>query len=875
MTHRPGNFGRLRPATKPPTALRRWALSNRPCEPGEIRLLRRTVAGLRVAFGWGLLGLALSIGWSRQAGAETPLPDEVASQAVEPDAAQSATQSPLKVDFASQIQPILARRCFACHGPDHAESGLRLTDRDAALAVADSGEPSIVPGDAAASALVARIISLDEGEQMPPEGDRLSDAEVEAIRQWIDQGAGWSEHWAFGPPVQVEPPLVGGVAGELNPIDRFVLHSLAEAGLSPNPPADRRTLIRRAHYDLTGLPPTAEQVEAFVADPDPEAYEKLLDTLLDSPHYGERWGRHWLDLVRFAETNSFERDGAKPNAWKYRDYVIRSFNEDKPYADFVREQLAGDELSVVTPETLSATGFYRLGIWDDEPADPLQARFDELDDIVSTVGQVFLGLTIDCARCHDHKIDPIPQTDYYGMLAFLADVTPYGTRGDQTGNNQVDVSSDELRGRYADNESRRRRLEEELREIEQAGIVKMSAPDQRATEGDARARERVLRDKLQQHLEPEQWQSYTALRGRLEEIRSEFKALPPREVMLGLAKTEPNPKPTYLLFRGNPHSPTDEVTAAFPKLFGESAPVIPPAAEGARSAGRRRVLADWIVDPANRLSWRVIANRVWQFHFGRGIVRSSNNFGQLGTHPTHPELLDYLASRLIASGGRLKPFHKLIMTSQTYRMASDSQAEAILVDPSNDRFWRFDPRRLSAEEVRDSVLAASGSLNRQVHGPSVFPRLSREVLAGQSQPGSGWGRSSPEDENRRSVYIHVKRSLLVPMLSAFDLPEPDRSCEARFMTLQPGQALALLNGEFIHEQARRLTERIGGADQDDVDLIHAAVRTVLARPPTAVEIGEGTALLADLQGRYGLSRRDAVDLFCLTVFNWNEFVFLD
>lgn len=779
------------------------------------------------------------------------------------------------VDFSRQIQPLLARRCFACHGPDHAEAGLRFTDREAALTAAESGQVAIVPGSAEASSLIARLVSQDEGERMPPEGERLTDSEVDLFRRWIDQGAQWSKHWAFEPLSQPIPPKVDDPLWNQNPIDSFIYQSLADSGLKPSPPADRRTLIRRAYYDLIGLPPSADQVAAFIADDNPQAYEKLIDSLLESPHYGERWARHWLDLVRFAETNSFERDGAKPNAWKYRDYVISSFNQDKPYPQFVREQLAGDELDLVTPESRTATGFYRLGIWDDEPADPLQARYDELDDIVSTVGQVFLGLTIDCARCHDHKIDPIPQKDYYSLLAFLGDVTPYGTRGNQAANNQIDVSPEELRQHYADNEARRLALEAQLREIEQSGIVKMSAPDQRATEGNPRDREKVLREKLEQHLDPEQWKAYTELQARAAAIKAEFESLPPREVVLGLAVTDPTPESTFLFFRGNPHSPTDEVAPAFPTLFGEPAPVFPPQGPDSQSAGRRRVLADWIVSPENRLSWRVIANRVWQFHFGRGLVRSPNNFGQLGTPPTHPELLDHLAHQLIAFGGRLKPLHRLIMTSQAYRMASDSREDASQVDPSNDRFWRFDPRRLSAEEVRDSVLATSGALDLRVFGPSVYPKLSREVLAGQSQPGSGWGNSSLEDQNRRSVYIHVKRSLLVPMLSAFDLPEPDRTCEARFMTLQPGQALALLNGEFIHEQARRLAERIGGPERDDLTLVRNAVRTVLAREPAELEIAQARGLLADLQQTHGLSRAEAIDLFCLTVFNWNEFVFLD
>ncbi len=786
-----------------------------------------------------------------------------------------AVQSQPVVDFTKQIQPILARRCYACHGPDQAEGGLRLTDRETALLETDSGEFAIVPGDLDASLLIARITSDDEYERMPPEGDRVTEDEVELLKRWIQQGVPWFKHWAFEPIGEAVPPPVADPAWGAHPIDAFIFDSLSGAGLRPNPPADRRTLIRRAYFDLIGLPPSAEEVRAFAASEDPHAYEKLIDRLLLSPHYGERWGRHWLDLVRFAETNSFERDGAKPNVWKYRDYVIRSFNEDKPYPQFVREQLAGDELDEVTSESLTATGYYRLGIWDDEPADPLQARYDELDDIISTTAQVFLGLTIDCARCHDHKIDPIPQRDYYSMLAFLADVKPYGTRGDQTSNNQLDISSSDLKRRYADNDRRRRQTEKEMRQIEQAGIVKMSAADQRATEGPARERNRVLNKQLRAHLEEDQWQRHVALKQQLEEIDRELKSLPPREQILALAVCDPEPAATHVLFRGNPHAPAQEVGLAFPELFGQSPPTTPAVQPSARSAGRRRILADWIIDPQNRLSWRVMANRLWQYHFGRGIVESSNNFGQLGTPPTHPELLDYLALRLVAEGGQLKAMHRLIMTSQTYQMSSTARDDALAADPGNDLFWRFDPRRLSAEEVRDSVLAVNGTLNRTLFGPSVYPQLSAEVLAGQSKPGLGWGKSSREDENRRSVYIHVKRSLLTPLLAAFDLPEPDRSCEARFATLQPGQALALLNGDFIHAQASRLAESIAATKLVDEDVIRRTIDAVFMRRATDLEIAAGTRLLSELQNHYGMSRGDAIDLFCLSVLNWNEFIFLD
>jgi mono/diheme cytochrome c family protein len=790
-----------------------------------------------------------------------------------PDAAPSADAP--NVDFLRDVQPLLAKHCFACHGPDEAESGLSFSNREAAFAETDSGEHAIVAGDIEASTLVARIKSADEGDRMPPEGDRLSEAEVELLTRWISQGAEWKKHWAFEPMKRSNPPTAADPKWNQNPIDAFVFDSLAAAKLKPNPPADRATLIRRAYYDLTGLPPTAAEVKAFVEDPDPDAFGRLIDQLLESPHYGERWGRHWLDLVRYAETNSYERDGAKPNAWKYRDYVIKSFNDDKPYDQFVREQLAGDELDNVTTESLTATGYYRLGIWDDEPVDALQAMYDGLDDVIMTTGQAFLGLTLNCARCHDHKIDPIPQKDYYSFLSFMADLTPYGNRGDQRTFSQIDVSSPDLNRRYAENDADKRRLEKQIHELEQIGIKQMSAPDQRATEGPRRERERVLKEKLKDHLGEQDWESYRDLKGQLADTIKAGKELPPRETVMGLAGYRKIDKPTHVLFRGNPHSPADEVRPAFPSIFELPAPDVPAVKDQPGPAGRRRILADWIASPDNRLTARVMANRLWQFHFGRGIVRSSNNFGQLGIPPTHPELLDWLAFQLIDNGWKLKSMHRLIMTSQAYQMSSGSQEEGLAADPDNDLFWRFDARRLSAEEVRDSLLAVNGSLNTRLYGPSIYPQLSPEVLHGQSRPGSGWGNSSPEDRNRRSIYIHVKRSLLEPLLSAFDFPDPDSTCEARFMTLQPGQSLALLNSDWVHQQAQRLADSIGAADLSNEDIVKQSVPAVLSREATSEEIADGDQLIKDLQTKHQLDRARAVQLYCLSVMNWNEFLFVD
>ncbi|WP_246114431.1 PSD1 and planctomycete cytochrome C domain-containing protein [Rubripirellula tenax] len=815
----------------------------------------------------------------RSMGIAIAMSGSIGIQADEFQPSEPPSKAAPEIDFARQVQPILAKRCFACHGPDKAEGGLKFVDQESAYAETDSGEHAIVPGDIEASVMIARITTDDEYEKMPPEGDPVTSEEVEILKSWIASGAAWRNHWAFEPMKDPQPPVVADAVWNKNPIDAFVFDSLAHAGLSPNFPADRHDLIRRACYDLTGLPPTAAQVQAFVTDDDPLAFERLVDELLESPQYGQRWGRHWLDLVRYAETNSFERDNPKPNAWKYRDYVIDAFNNDKPYDQFVREQLAGDELANVTKESLIATGYYRLGIWDDEPADPLQARFDEIDDIITTTSQAFLGLTINCARCHDHKIDPIPQTDYYSMVAFLADVTSYATRSDGTSNNQIDVTGNEANRGHQQCDTDLQQIQAKMLEIEQIGIAKMSGPDQRATEGKPRARQKILNKNLKECLDADQWETYQELIVSRDAVQQRRKSLPPRETVMGLARCDATPDQTFVLFRGNPHSPADPVEPAYPAIFGDAPPVLPPVAESAKSAGRRRVLAEWMTRDDNRLTARVMANRLWQFHFGRGIVRSSNNFGQLGTPPTHPLLLDWLAQRLIDGDWKLKSMHRLIMTSRVYQMSSASTDEGQSVDPDNNLFWRFDPRRLSAEEVRDSILAANGSLNVELGGPSFYPRMSAEVLAGQSRPGSGWGDSTEDQLNRRSVYIHVKRSLLTPLLTAFDFPDPDLTCEERFTTLQPGQALSLLNSDFVQEQSDILAGSIGAdewkTNADNEEIVRRTVRAVLQRESSADEIAAGGRLIVELQEKHELSRDRAVGLYCLSVMNWNEFLFVD
>ena len=777
----------------------------------------------------------------------------------------------VQVDFNREVLPILAKRCFHCHGPDTAESGLRLDNREGIVRETETGMHAVVPGKPDESELLVRIMESDESLRMPPEGEPLTKSQIETLRNWIQAGAEWKKHWAFEKPTRPEIPTVKNEEWVSSPIDAFVLSRLEAAGLTPTEPANKVQLLRRVTYNLTGLPPTPKEVADFLADDSPTAYEAVVERLLDSPHYGEKWGRAWLDLVRYAETNSFERDNPKPNAWRYRDYVIRSMNEDKPYDQFIREQLAGDEFSDPTVEEIVATGYYRLGLWDDEPADPLLHKFDQFDDIVRTTGEVFLGLTVGCARCHDHKIDPIPQADYYSFLAFFRGMSEYGSRGDERSNSQWDITPPDITKKYQELDRKKAELTERMREIEQRGIVKMSAEDQRATEG--RRRERVLQNKLQQHLSDEDWTHYQSLKARFESVERESRELPDRAAALAVVKVDREPQATNILLRGSPHAPGDVVQPSFPSIFGDTEPKIEP---NPRSSGRRTALADWIASDDNLLTARVMANRIWQHHFGRGIVKSPNNFGLLGDPPTHPKLLDWLAAELIRHDWRLKAVHKEILLSSTYRMSSKASPEGLAKDPGNDLFWRFNMRRLTSEEIRDSVYVATGKFNPEMFGPSIYPQISEEVLKGQSRPGAGWGKSTPDQEARRSIYIHVKRSLVTPLLSDFDVADTDNTCPVRFVTVQPAQALNLLNGEFLNERAQDFAARVRHlAGDDHAEQVRVALELALSRPPQPDEIEWGVELIQELDTDRGLSKTESLKYFCLVVLNLNEFIYLD
>ncbi len=649
--------------------------------------------------------------------------------------------------FENKIRPLLAEHCYECHGEDEQESDLRVDSLAGLLRGGEGYGAAITPGDPSGSILISAVKHQEL--TMPPE-KKLSKRQIDDLVHWVKIGAPWpgsaeqpqnvEDHrgikitdedrswWSYQPVIVPEIPQLDTSLKTGNPIDAFVREKLLQNGLSPSTAASKRELIRRATFDLTGLPPTPEEVAAFVSDTNPNAYPQLIDRLLDSPHYGERWGRHWLDLIRYAQTNGYERDDEKPYAWRYRDYVIRSFNQDKPFSQFILEQLAGDELPEVTDDSVIATAFYRFCVWDDEPDDISQAVFDGYDDILATTSQALLGLSIGCARCHEHKFDPLPHEDYYRMLAFIRNVNYYlKPEGDQR------------------------------------NIVVVPMPGGGET--------------------------------------------------LGVTERSGTPRPTHVLLRGRVATPGKEVDPGFPQVLTETSTeniAIPSDRSGSdKSTGRRLALARWIASDENPLTPRVLANRLWHYHFGRGIVPTPSDFGKTGIPPTHPELLDYLARKLIESDWRLKPLHKQIMLSATYRQSSRAtDPEGLSIDPENKLLWRQNVRRLEAEAIRDTVLATSGQLNLTAGGRGFYPLLPAQVIGSQSMPGRGWGKSSPAERNRRSVYVYAKRSLPLPFLEVFDAASTEQSIAARSRTTVAPQALGLLNSDFITRQADCFAQRL-------------------------------------------------------------------
>ncbi len=565
--------------------------------------------------------------------------------------------------------------------------------------------------------------------------------------------------------------------------------------------AERRTLIRRAYADLIGFPPTVDELEAFAADESRDAFERLVDRLLTSPRYGERWARHWLDLVRFAETSGYERDQEKPNAWKYRDWVVSALNRDHPYDRFVLEQLCGDELPERTVDTVIATGFLRLGTWNDEPNDPEEYKYERLEDLVDATCSAFLGITVKCARCHDHKFDPVEQSDYYRV----ANVFWPGP---------------------------------------------IEARDAKLLGGPSAA-----------------------------ELGFD---------VLGWTDIRRDSPPLHVLKKGDPHRPLQVVDAAGLSFVTTlDRPLVPAPAEGP-SSHRRTELAAWIVDARNPLTARVIVNRLWQHHFGHGLVRTPSNFGFTGDRPTHPELLDWLAGELVRSGWSLKHIHRLLMLSETYRQSSQHPQQAAYEnrDAENRLWWRGERRRLDAESLRDSMLAVSGDLDLRLGGTSFRPTISAEALEGLSRKSSAWKASPVNEQRRRSLYIFTQRSLLPPLMTTFDFADTTLPCPRRDVTIAAPQALTLFNNEFAHACSSALARWVAQiAEPDRAGRIHAAWRLTLGRSPTDQEVTAALAHLAAQEGRFGKLppselpewnvELTALASLCHVLLNTNEFAFID
>jgi mono/diheme cytochrome c family protein len=730
-------------------------------------------------------------------------------QAPKPTAAQADF-------FESRIRPLLVEQCSRCHGPAKQLGGLRLDSREAL--VKGGGRGSSFTAATTDQSLFMQAVLGKGGLQMPP-GAPLKQKQIDDLRQWVAMGAPWPDHtagapagdlWSAKPVKFVAPPKVDGwplnaanskIKSQKskieNPIDAFILAKLGEKGLSPAPPADRRTLIRRVTFDLTGLPPTSAEIANFIGDKQPGAYERVVDRLLASPRYGERWARYWLDLVRYADTNGYERDAEKPNSWRYRDYVINAFNNDKPYDRFIIEQLAGDELPNANEETWTATGFLRLGTWDDEPNDPLEYTYDRLDDLVHSTTTAFLALTVKCARCHDHKFDPLPQRDYYAIAAHF-------------------------------------------------------------------------------------WPGY------LRPADRELIGGPPRDKVKFpvLAFTnEADTTPLHLLEKGNAHNPGPVVEPGYLTLVNNVK-----MDANAPKGSKRLQLAEWIANPANPYTARVLVNRVWQQHFGRGLVSTSDNFGRKGALPTHPELLDWLAAAFVApdsgskteqegkNAGRqengdgkdsaekqkdknaengdhtskgawsIKKLQRLIVTSTTYKQSSlnPKQAEFEQKDSLNEWLWHGPRTRLDADSLRDAILAVSGRINLQMGGRGFTPTVSKEALEGLSRKGAEWIVSPNGEQNRRSIYLFLKRALIPPLMTVFDFGDTTAPMAQRDVTLSPTQALAMLNNDFLTQQSEAFARRvIKEAGNDPSEQVKAAWRLALGRAPSAKEASEAIAYVAN------------------------------
>ncbi len=710
------------------------------------------------------------------------------------------------IQFNRDIRPILSNRCFKCHGPDLKKAGLNLRTQETATGELKSGHAAIVPGKSAASELIARVSQGDAGQRMPPKGEPLTKVEIDRLKAWIDQGAKYEKHWAYVKPVRPALPQVKDLKWPRNPIDAFVLARLEQEGLTPTPEADRAVLLRRVSFDLTGLPPTPAEVEAFLNDTSPDAYEKAVDRLLASPHYGEHQARFWLDYARYADTNGYEKDNRR-TIWPYRDWVINAFNRDLPFDQFTIEQLAGDLLPKATLEQKIATGFHRNTMVNTEGGiDDEEFRVAAVVDRVNTTMEVWLGTTLGCAQCHNHKFDPFTTKEYYALLAFFNSTADRGRSNAPeigAGSPFFAAEAERLRARVA-----------RLERAESAMGLVCGIPGLQVNQHQARDAQHALA------------------------------ALKPGTtlVMQELAR----PRTTRVMIRGNHRTTGEEVKPGVPAALHPLPPGQPL---------NRLGLAHWLVDPDNPLVGRVMMNRVWARIFGKGLVETSEDFGTQGDLPTHPELLDFLATEWAERKWSLKAMLKLIVTSATYRQASRVTAELQHRDPYNRLFARGPRLRLDAEMVRDNALAISGLLNRRLGGPSVFP-YQPDGIWFNPYSGDRWHMSTGGDQYRRGLYTFWRRTAPYAAFIAFDAPSREVACDRRPRTNTPLQALATLNDKVFVEASAALARRIvQECTTSDRDRLVYGFRLCVARKPTERELELLSSLLTANREQY---RKDAI-----------------
>lgn len=842
-------------------------------------------------------------------------------------------------DFRSEIRPLLAEHCEKCHGAEKQKGGLRLDQKAVAFRGGDSEEPAIVPNQSSQSRLIQVVTSEVDGERMPPTGEPLTSRQIALLKRWIDTGAEWPDsdaasdkpdpselrvtdadrqHWSFLPLHPVVEPTVRDAAWPRTPVDQFILHAQESQGLHPSAPAERRTMIRRLYFDVIGLPPSPEEIDEFVQSTDPLAYEKMVDRLLGSEHYGERWARHWLDVARFADSNGQEGDDDRPTAYHYRDFVIKALNDDMPFDQFVRWQLAGDEFEPDNPLAVSATGFLTAGastrraqeLMEEER---LRNRYNELDDMITTTGSAMLGLTVGCARCHDHKYDPIPTRDYYRLMAAYhsgdrAEV-PVVPRAEIEKHRQQmkdwTKQHDAAQSALSDwLEQQKKPLTDEIRS---AKINSLPVDDQdKARLHDASGKNdsatkvlqkkhadalKITDDDYRERFTSEQRTKWDSLAADVKRIESnEPKPLP---TAYGMADSGDAPVETWLFNRGEFLSKRETVQLGFlsvltpdktPEQFYDDARAERPLSG---STYQRKALALWMTDPehgSGTLLARVMVNRIWQHHFGEGIVRSVNDFGMRGEAPTHPELLEWLAHRFVQSGWQMKPLHRVILTSNVYRQSNAADPAGAKLDPENRLLWHWPLLRLESEILRDAMLAVSGSLNPKMYGPAFKPPIAAEAMQARNlkTPYPKDARDEPATR-RRTVYMFHKRVIQYPLMQAFDGPDATASCGERNRTTVATQALAVLNDSFVRLRAAEFADRLVAASADTAVQVQQSYTLAFGRVPndhelqTAVKFIESqrTVRSARAKNSTGNSERLALTDYCQALFGLNEFLYIE